>query len=102
MDKILRINNRDYSGIPKVTSIVICLDGSQKEYLEEASKSNMTPMIDKIIQKIMNDPEPIEVKEIELQLWDKIQIAARNGRRTTSMLCWNDKSKTNIVFSKGI
>ena len=51
MDKILRINNRDYSGIPKVTSIVICLDGSQKEYLEEASKSNMTPMIDKIIQK---------------------------------------------------
>ena len=32
-------------------SIVICLDGSQKEYLDEASKSNLTPNFDKIIQK---------------------------------------------------
>tara|TARA_Y100001960_G_scaffold316421_1_gene383311 strand:+ start:127 stop:1368 length:1242 start_codon:yes stop_codon:yes gene_type:complete len=51
MGKTIKINGRDYPGILKKTSIVICLDGSQKEYLEEASKSKMTPMIDKIIKK---------------------------------------------------
>ena len=51
MSKTLTINNREYPRITKKTSIVICLDGSQKEYLDEASKSNLTPNLDKIIQK---------------------------------------------------
>ncbi len=51
MTKPLLINNREYSGIPSQTAIVICLDGSQKEYLEEASKSNLTPNLDRITQK---------------------------------------------------
>ena len=51
MTKTLTINDREYSNIPIKTSIVICLDGSQKEYLEEASKSHLTPNLDKIIQK---------------------------------------------------
>ena len=51
MSRIITINNRDYPRITKKTSIVICLDGSQKEYLDEASKSNLTPNLDKIIQK---------------------------------------------------
>ena len=51
MTKPLLINNREYSGIPNQTAIVICLDGSQKEYLEEASKSNLTPNLDRITQK---------------------------------------------------
>ena len=32
--------------ILKSTAIVICLDGSQKEYFEEASKLKLTPNID--------------------------------------------------------
>ena len=51
MPKTLNINNREYPNIPIKTSIVICLDGSQKEYLDEASKLNLTPNLDKIIQK---------------------------------------------------
>lgn len=49
MTNTLSINNREYPSILNQTSIVICLDGSQKEYLEEASKSNLTPNLDKLI-----------------------------------------------------
>jgi ribonucleoside-diphosphate reductase alpha chain len=38
--------------------------------------------IDKIISKIQTDPEPDDVKAIELNLWNKIKAAAINGRRT--------------------
>ncbi len=38
--------------------------------------------IDKIISKIKDDPEPSEVKAIEVQLWEKIRNAAKSGRRT--------------------
>lgn len=39
-------------------------------------------MVDQIIQKVKEDPEPEEVKLIELRLWEKIRAAAANGRRT--------------------
>ena len=51
MIKTLRINNREYPNIPIKTAVVICVDGSQKEYLDEASKLNLTPNLDSIIQK---------------------------------------------------
>ncbi len=51
MTKTLTINNREYSNIPIKTSIVICLDGSQREYIDEASKLNLTPNLDKIFHK---------------------------------------------------
>lgn len=38
--------------------------------------------IDLIINKIKNDPEPDEVKSVELDLWEKIQEVASNSRRT--------------------
>lgn len=38
--------------------------------------------VDKIIAKIVNDPEPTDVKRVELELWQKIKNAALNGRRT--------------------
>jgi phosphonoacetate hydrolase len=49
MTQTITINDRDYTGLPTSTAIVICLDGSQKEYFEEASKLNLTPNLDKII-----------------------------------------------------
>jgi phosphonoacetate hydrolase len=45
------INNREYQKKLKKKCVVICLDGSQKEYLEEASKANIMPNLDKIINK---------------------------------------------------
>lgn len=39
-------------------------------------------MIDRIIGKINNDPEPMDIKKNELQLWIKIREACANGRRT--------------------
>ena len=45
------INNREYLSTINNTCVVICLDGSQKEYLDEASKANLTPNLDKIIKK---------------------------------------------------
>ena len=51
MTNTLFINNREYPSILNQTSIVICLDGSQKEYIDEASKLNLTPNLDDIIQK---------------------------------------------------
>jgi ribonucleoside-diphosphate reductase alpha chain len=38
--------------------------------------------IDKIINKVKKDPESKETKQVELELWNKIKIAASNGRRT--------------------
>lgn len=38
--------------------------------------------VDRIINKIKNDPEPNDVKRLELELWEKIKQAAINGRRT--------------------
>lgn len=38
--------------------------------------------VDGIISKIKADPEPEEVKQVELELWLKIRNAAINGRRT--------------------
>ena len=49
MSDNLEINKREYPSSFSKTAIVICLDGSQKEYLEEASKSNLTPNLDKLI-----------------------------------------------------
>ena len=51
MTNTLSINNREYPSTLNQTSIVICLDGSQKEYIDEASKLNLTPNLDDIIQK---------------------------------------------------
>ena len=47
----LIINNRQYSKKINNPCVVICLDGSQKEYLDEASNAKLTPNLDKIIQK---------------------------------------------------
>lgn len=38
--------------------------------------------IDKIINKINNDPESLEIKSVELNLWKKIRKKAVDGRRT--------------------
>lgn len=38
--------------------------------------------VESIISKIENDPEPEDVKMLELNLWKKIRNAAINGRRT--------------------
>ena len=46
MSSPIEINERQYPGIPSSTAIVICLDGSQKEYFDEASKLDLTPNID--------------------------------------------------------
>ena len=45
------INKREYPRVIKNASVVVCLDGSQKEYLDEASNANLTPHLDKIIKK---------------------------------------------------
>lgn len=39
-------------------------------------------VIEKIIKKVENDPEPDEVKHVELNLWKKVKNATTNGRRT--------------------
>lgn len=38
--------------------------------------------VDRIIEKISADPEPDDIKDVEITLWKKIKIAAKNGRRT--------------------
>lgn len=38
--------------------------------------------VDKIIKKIENDPEPDDIKRVELAMWIKIRDNARRGRRT--------------------
>ena len=48
MTNQIKINERIYSGMPSSTAIVICLDGSQKEYFEEASELNLTPNLDEL------------------------------------------------------
>lgn len=38
--------------------------------------------VDKIIEKVKSDPEPDDIKKIELDLWSNIRDAAVRGRRT--------------------
>ena len=38
--------------------------------------------VDRILDKIDNDPQPLHVKQIERELWKKIKGAGLNGRRT--------------------
>ena len=38
--------------------------------------------VDKIVNKITNDPESNDTKRVELELWERIRQAALNGRRT--------------------
>jgi ribonucleoside-diphosphate reductase alpha chain len=38
--------------------------------------------VDRIINKIKNDPEPLEIKNRELALWNEIKRVAKDGRRT--------------------
>ena len=45
----LEINQRNYPSEINKPVVVICLDGSQKEYLDMASQSKLTPNLDKII-----------------------------------------------------
>ena len=45
---MISVNERDYPNSFKTTAVVICLDGSQKEYLDEASKLDLTPNLDRI------------------------------------------------------
>jgi phosphonoacetate hydrolase len=46
----MNINHREYPSQVNKPVVVICLDGSQKEYLDTASKSGLTPNLDQIIQ----------------------------------------------------
>jgi ribonucleoside-diphosphate reductase alpha chain len=41
-----------------------------------------TEAVDRIISKIMSDPEPQDVKQIEIDLWKKVKEATLGGRRT--------------------
>jgi len=41
MTNNIEINNKTYLNLDNSPVIVICLDESQKEYLEEASKANL-------------------------------------------------------------
>ena len=47
----MNINHREYPSKVNKPVVVICLDGSQKEYLDTASKSGLTPNLDQITQK---------------------------------------------------
>jgi ribonucleoside-diphosphate reductase alpha chain len=38
--------------------------------------------IEKIIEKIKNDPEPLEIKQIELSMWNVFLDSCKKGRRT--------------------
>ena len=46
----MNINFREYPSKINKPVVVICVDGSQKEYLDTASKSGLTPNLDQIIQ----------------------------------------------------
>ena len=46
----LKINQREYPNQVNKPVVVICLDGSQKEYLDMASQKGLTPNLDKIIE----------------------------------------------------
>ena len=46
----MNINHREYPSQVNKPVVVICLDGSQKEYLDTASKSGLTPNLDQITQ----------------------------------------------------
>lgn len=55
-------------------------------YMQQRLGDNLVDLeceyIDRIIAKIVTDPEPADVKFVELQLWQDIQKIAREGRRT--------------------
>lgn len=57
-------------------------------YMQQRLGDNLVDLeceyIDRIIDKIKNDPEPEDIKSIELNLWIRIKKKAQEGRRTGS------------------
>ena len=46
----MNINHREYPSQVNKPVVVICLDGSQKEYLDTASNSGLTPTLIKLLK----------------------------------------------------
>ena len=61
-DKI-DINKRQYNKSLSSTVVVICLDGSQKEYIDIASSKGLTPNLDKILE---NGQYPVSYTHLTL------------------------------------
>lgn len=40
-----------------------------------------TEHVDRILEKLHNDPEPEDIKKVDIQLWNKIKQSCNNGRR---------------------
>lgn len=55
-------------------------------YIQQRLADNIVDLeieyVDRIIEKIKNDPEPTEIKETELELWKNIKATAKASRRT--------------------
>jgi ribonucleoside-diphosphate reductase alpha chain len=64
----------DFHGFAKVT------------YVAQRLMDNLIDLevekIEQIISKIKADPEPIEIKSVELKLWEQIKVKCLTGRRT--------------------
>lgn len=57
-------------------------------------------LVDKILTKIQNDPEPQSVKQFEIDLWKKIKENCTNGRRTgTGITALGDTlASLNLIY----
>ena len=76
-------------GQPWKSSAVLDLQTVEDEFyhlqvMADAIVALEIKQIDKILAKIMSDPEPIEIKRPELELWGKIRDTAEASRRTGS------------------
>lgn len=76
-------------GQPWGSSAVLDLQKVEEEFyhlqvMADAIVTLEIQQIDKILAKIMTDPEPMEIKRPELDLWRKIRDTAEASRRTGS------------------
>jgi ribonucleoside-diphosphate reductase alpha chain len=87
--RLMLVNTYSYVTKPFTREAKFDFEAFQKDaYMCQRLMDDMVDLelecIDKIVDKIYNDPEDLELKVRELALWKKVRTAASNGRRTGS------------------
>ena len=74
-DKVVSVNGRDYAW-PKQTAVVVCIDGSEPAYIEQAIADGVMPYMEKALKWLRTGAQPSETVKSLLKksgIWKQYQ-----------------------------
>lgn len=79
---LLKFVNKPFSKVATINHSQLYIGAYLQQRIADIIVDLEIEYIDRIIDKIISDPESIEVKRTELELWQKVKDVASSGRRT--------------------